>query len=162
MYMCIFHYFNYYVPDFVTAICLGFIFGFLFLGICFNLTKCHNNLLVESSFLTRDQALSLWSGSTDSKTLDYRKLTLGGYQIVRTNTEETAGIQDPASHNHHPVQDASSKQQTNKQQQQKQTQSSAERTATSLSLAHQRINKQTKNSSQFSPIQSLYKPLDRT
>ena len=38
MYMCIFHYFNYYLPDFVTAICLGFIFGFLFLGIRFNLT----------------------------------------------------------------------------------------------------------------------------
>ena len=28
----------YYFPDFVTAICLGFIFGFLFLDICFNLT----------------------------------------------------------------------------------------------------------------------------
>ena len=25
--MCIFHYFNYYLLDFVTAICLGFIFG---------------------------------------------------------------------------------------------------------------------------------------
>ena len=38
MYMCVFHYLNYYLPDFVTAICLGFIFGFSFLGICFNLT----------------------------------------------------------------------------------------------------------------------------
>jgi len=28
---------------------------------------------VESSFLTRDQALSLWSGSTGSKTLDYQR-----------------------------------------------------------------------------------------
>ena len=37
-YMCIFHYFNYYLPDFVTGICLGFIFGFSFLDICFNLT----------------------------------------------------------------------------------------------------------------------------
>ena len=26
MHMCMFHYFNYYLPDFVTAICLGFIF----------------------------------------------------------------------------------------------------------------------------------------
>ena len=26
------------LPDFVTAICLGFIFGFSFLDICFNLT----------------------------------------------------------------------------------------------------------------------------
>ena len=38
MYICIVHYFNYYLPDFVTAIGLGFIFGFLFLDICFNLT----------------------------------------------------------------------------------------------------------------------------
>ena len=37
-YMYIFHYFNYYLPDFVTAICLGFNFGFSFLCICFNLT----------------------------------------------------------------------------------------------------------------------------
>ena len=38
MYMCILHYFNYCLPDFVTAICLEFIFGFLLLGICFKLT----------------------------------------------------------------------------------------------------------------------------
>ena len=56
LYMCIFHYFNYYLPDFVTAVCLGFIFGFSFWGICFNLTQCHNKPLVESLFLTRDQA----------------------------------------------------------------------------------------------------------
>ena len=73
-YMCIFHYFNYYLPDFVTVIYLGFIFGFSILDICFNLTKCHNKPLVESSFLNRDQALSLWSGSTDSKTKDYQKM----------------------------------------------------------------------------------------
>ena len=36
MYMCIFHYFNYYLPDFVTAICLGFIFSFSFLDICWD------------------------------------------------------------------------------------------------------------------------------
>ena len=28
---------------------------------------------MESLFLTRDQALSLWSGITDSKTLDYQR-----------------------------------------------------------------------------------------
>ena len=71
--MCIFHYFSYYVPGFVTAICLGFIFVFSFLVICFNLTKCHNKPLVGFSFLTTDQALSLWNGSTDSKTLDYQR-----------------------------------------------------------------------------------------
>ena len=36
MYVCIFHYLNDYLTDFVTAICLGFIIGVLFLGICFN------------------------------------------------------------------------------------------------------------------------------
>ena len=38
MYMCMFHNFNYYLPDFVAAVCLELIFGFLFLDICFNLT----------------------------------------------------------------------------------------------------------------------------
>ena len=73
MYMSIFHYFNYYLLDFVTAICLGFIFGFLFLDICFSLTQCNNKPLVESLFLIRDQSLSLWRRSTNSKTLDYQK-----------------------------------------------------------------------------------------
>ena len=31
---------------------------------------------MESSFLTRDQALSLWSGNTDSETLDYQRTNL--------------------------------------------------------------------------------------
>ena len=87
--MCIFHYFDYYLPDFGTAICLGFIFGFLFLGICFNITQCHNKPLVESSFLTRDQDLSLWSGRADAKTVDNQRTNPREYQIVRTHTKET-------------------------------------------------------------------------
>ena len=87
--MCIFYYFNYYLPDFVTAVCLGFIFGFSCMDIYFNLSECHNKPLVESSFLTRDQALSLWSGNTDSKTLDYQRTNSRGYEIVRTPTKET-------------------------------------------------------------------------
>ena len=50
--------------------------------------------------LTRDQAQSLWSGSTDSKTLEYQRTNPREYQIVRTHTKETAWIQDPASLNH--------------------------------------------------------------
>ena len=42
----------------------------------------------------------LWSGSTDSKTLDYQRTNPMGYQIVRTHTKEITGIQDPASPNH--------------------------------------------------------------
>ena len=89
MYMGIFHFLNYFLHDFVTAICLGLIFGVLFLGICFNLPLCHNKPVVQSSFLTKDQALSLWSGSTDSKTLDYQRNNPREYQIVRTHTKET-------------------------------------------------------------------------
>ena len=40
-------------------------------------------------FLEKDQALSLWSGSTDSKTLDYQRTNPREYQIVRTPTKET-------------------------------------------------------------------------
>jgi len=39
---------------------------------------------VEYCFLTRDQALSLWSGSTDSKTLDYQRNNPREYQIELT------------------------------------------------------------------------------
>ena len=39
---------------------------------------------MEFSFLTRDQALSLWSGSTDSKTLDYQRTNPREYQIELT------------------------------------------------------------------------------
>ena len=50
--------------------------------------------------LRRDQALSIWNGSTDSKTLDYQRTNAMEYQIVRTPTKETTWIQDPTSPNH--------------------------------------------------------------
>ena len=46
------------------------------------------------------QARSLWSVSTDSKTLDNQRTNPRGYQIVRTHTKETTWIQDQASPNH--------------------------------------------------------------
>ena len=116
---------------------------------------------MESLFLTRDQALSLWSGSTDSKTQDYQRTNPWEYQILRIHTKETTWIQDPASPNHqqHPVKDASSKQQTKQKYKLNYhtgyriiIQETAYRIATSLSLAHQRKNKQTnKNSAQILP-----------
>ena len=62
----------------------------------------------------KDKTLNLWSEIIDSKTLDYHRTNPREYQILRTHTKETTWIQDPASPNHqkHPVQDASSKQQT--------------------------------------------------
>ena len=40
--------------------------------------------------LERDQALSLWSGSADPKTLDNQRTNPREYQIMRTHTNETA------------------------------------------------------------------------
>ena len=48
--------------------------------------------LVEYLFLTRDQALNLWSGSTESKILDYQRTNPREFQMVRTDTKETTGI----------------------------------------------------------------------
>ena len=45
----------------------------------------------------RDQTLSLWSGSTDSKTLDYQRTNPREDQIMRTYTKETTWIQDPTT-----------------------------------------------------------------
>ena len=39
---------------------------------------------------SRDQVLSLWSGSTDSKTLGYQRINPREYQLVRTHTKETS------------------------------------------------------------------------
>jgi len=48
--------------------------------------------------MARDQALILWNGSTDSKTLDNQKIpNPREYQLVRTPTKETTWIQDPPS-----------------------------------------------------------------
>ena len=86
--MCIFHYSNYHLPDFVTTISLRFISGFSFLDIFLNLTECHSKPLVEDFFLTGNQALRLWSGNTDSKAPDYQRTNPREYQIVRTDTKE--------------------------------------------------------------------------
>ena len=40
----------------------------------------------------RDQALSLWSGNTDSKNQNYQRTDPREYQIVRTHTKETTWI----------------------------------------------------------------------
>ena len=57
-------------------------------------------LPVDQCSCPGDQALSLWSGSTASKTLDYQRTNPREYQIVRTHTKETTWIQDLASPNH--------------------------------------------------------------
>ena len=50
--------------------------------------------------MTRDQALSLWSGKTDSKTLDYQRTNPRDYQIGKISTKENTCLQDPVSPNH--------------------------------------------------------------
>ena len=44
---------------------------------------------IHRTMHTENQALILWSGSTDSNTLAYQKTNCREYQIVRTHTEET-------------------------------------------------------------------------
>ena len=109
-----------------------------------------NAIINHCGIFIPEQRSSLWSRSTDSKTLDYQRTTSKQYQIVRTHTKETTWIQDPASPNHQylSVQDASYKQKTK----QKYKNTSADRIITSLSLAHQRKNK---NSAQISPYLKL-------
>jgi len=50
---------------------------------------------VECWFLTRDQALSLGSGTTDTKTLDYRGNNPREDQMMRTHTKESTWTRDP-------------------------------------------------------------------
>ena len=76
MYVCTFHYFNYYWPDFVTSIYLGFILGFLFLDICFTLNAKTNHLWNLRSW----QEIKHWAfgmGALTSRPLTTRELTLG-------------------------------------------------------------------------------------
>ena len=88
--MCIFHYFNYYLPDFVTAIFWGSsLVSHFWIFVLISLRAVTNPLV--------GQALSLWSGSTDSKTLDHQRTNPMGYKIVRIHTKETTGTQDLAS-----------------------------------------------------------------
>ena len=47
---------------------------------------CPFQMKCGASSNRRDQALKLWSGSTDSRTLDYQRANPREYQIVRTHT----------------------------------------------------------------------------
>ena len=64
--VCVFLCFCYYLSDFEFTICLGF----FFVCVCFNPLYCHNKQLVGSWFLDERLGLSLWVGSTESRTLD--------------------------------------------------------------------------------------------
>ena len=62
IYMGIFHHFNYYLPDFVTAIDLGFIFGFSFLDICVTLPSCHTTHLWNLCSWPEIKPWAFWVG----------------------------------------------------------------------------------------------------
>ena len=156
MHMCVFHYFNYYLPDFVTAICLVFTFGFSFLGICINNIECHNKPSVKSLLLAQDQALSLWVGSADSKTLDYQRTP----NPKEYQTERHSQRQPLLYKTQHHLTTSSvlrRKPHPNKDQEKVQTPSSADTMTTSLSLPI-RGKEQNKTQHKSHPIQSLHKP----
>ena len=129
-------------------------------SVVFPLPSHHHSILVPATN-NRDQALGLWSGSTHSKTLYYQRTNPRAYQIVRTHTKETTCIQDLASPNHqwHPVQDASSKQQT--KQKYKPNHQQTELSPHSDLPIRGKTNKQTKTQHKSHPIRSLDKPLDQ-
>ena len=54
---------------------------------------------MKSSFLTRDQTLSIWSGSTESKTLDYHRNNRREHLVLRTHTKKTTEYKTQ----HHPT-----------------------------------------------------------
>ena len=118
---------------------------------------------MEYLFLTRDQALSLWSGSTDSKTLDYQRTNPREYKILRIHTKETTVTQDPGITQ--PLiapymQDALSKQQT-KQKYKSSHQQTGSPPQSDLPIRG-KTNKQTKTQHKSHPVRSLHKPLDQT
>ena len=98
---------------------------------------------MESLFPARDQALSLWSGSADSKTLDYQRTpNPKEYQIMRIPQRQLLVYKTY----HHPTTSSTlctPTQTTNKTK--IQTESSADRITTSLSPAHQRKQNKTKH-----------------
>ena len=79
---------------------LPFVWGcslFSNFGVSVLFSQRHNKPTVESLLLTKGQALKIWSGNTNSKTLDYQRTNPWKYQIIRTPTKETTCIQDLAS-----------------------------------------------------------------
>ena len=61
-------------------------------GLLVRALPCSISNVTLSAGSWRDQALSLWSGSIDFKTLDCQKTNPREYQIVRTHTKETTWI----------------------------------------------------------------------
>ena len=118
-------------------------------------------LQTGNSFHAKDQALSLWSGSTDSKTLDYQRTKPREYQIVRTHTKATTWIQNSASPNHqqHPVQNPHLNNKQNKNKNPIISRQDYHFTQPCPTEEKQTTNQKTQQKSQ--PIWSLHKPLDQ-
>ena len=110
---------------------------------------------MESLFLTRDQALSLWGGSTDSKTQDHQRTKTREDQIVRTHAKETTVIQDLAS----PA--TSSTLSSMPLPNNKQNKNTKQTGLPPHSALPNREKKQTKTQHKSHPIGTLYKPLDQ-
>ena len=106
---------------------------------------------MESLFLTRDQALSLWHGSTDSKTLDYQRTNPREYQIELTQRK-------PLEYKtwHHPITSSTlCRMPSLNNKQNKNTNSITSRQNYHLIEPFPSEEKQTKNSAQISPYTKL-------
>ena len=153
MYMYIFHYLNYHLPDFVTAICLHFIFGFSFLDICFTLLKAITNHLwnLHSSPEIKPSAFGV--GTLTPRPQNTRELTLEVSNIENSHKGNHLNTrpcitQPPVA----PMQDASFELQT-KQKYKPNHQQMGVQSHSALPI---RKNKKTnKNSAQISPYMKL-------
>ena len=135
---------------------------------------------MEASFLTRDQALSLWSGSTDSKTLDYQRTNPAAaaeslqlcptlcnpidgspreYQIMRIHTKEPLEYKTQ----HHPTTSSTlfrTPHPNNKQNKNTNPIISIQDHHLTQPCPSKETNKQ-KTQHKSHPIRSLHKPLDQ-
>ena len=109
-----------------------------------------------SEIIHWDQALSLWSGSTDSKTLNYQRTNTREYKIELTQRKP---LEYKTKHHPSTCSTLCRMPHLNNKQNKNTNPIINRRTTTSLRLAHQRKNIQTNKIQHKShPIRSLHKP----
>ena len=105
---------------------------------------------MKSTILTRDQVPDLWSRDTDSKTLDYQRTNCREYPTVRTHKRKPLEYKTW----HHPTIILCRTPHPNNRQDKNTNSVISIQITTSLSLALQMKNKQTKTQHKSHPIQA--------
>ena len=114
---------------------------------------------MESQFSGQRLSLRLWSGSTESKTLDFHRTTnFREHCLVRTPTKAPTCIQDPAAFSVRRLTQATSKTETQTQSSEDKITMGTPKYTTSHSPAHQR-GKIKQNKSYILPPEHRHKSL---